>query len=74
MSALDAALADARQAVMALRVDPAASGSSLAEVLHTYVDDFADRFGIRAEFVVEGDVPGSQPGQRRRSCGSSRKR
>ena len=57
MSALDAALADARQAVMALRVDPAASGSSLAEVLHTYVDDFADRFGIRAEFVVEGDVP-----------------
>ena len=57
MSALDAALADARQAVMALRVDPAASGSSLAEVLHTYVDDFADRFGIRAEFVVEGAVP-----------------
>jgi signal transduction histidine kinase len=57
LSALDAALADARQAVMALRVDPAASGSSLAEVLHTYVDDFADRFGIRAEFLVEGDVP-----------------
>jgi signal transduction histidine kinase len=57
MSALDAALADARQAVMALRVDPTASGSSLAEVLHTYVDDFADRFGIRAEFVVEGEVP-----------------
>jgi signal transduction histidine kinase len=43
--------------VMALRVDPTASGSSLAEVLHTYVDDFADRFGIRAEFVVEGEVP-----------------
>ena len=57
MSALDAALADARQAVMALRVEPAASGSSLAEVLHTYVDDFADRFGIRAEFIVEGAVP-----------------
>jgi signal transduction histidine kinase len=57
LSALDAALADARQAVMALRVDPTASGSSLAEVLHTYVDDFADRFGIRAEFLVEGDVP-----------------
>ncbi len=57
LSALDAALADARQAVMALRVDPTASGSSLAEVLRTYVDDFADRFGIRAEFAVEGDVP-----------------
>ena len=57
LSALDAALADARQAVMALRVDPAATGSSLAEVLHTYVDDFADRFGIRTEFVVEGDLP-----------------
>jgi signal transduction histidine kinase len=57
LSALDAALADARQAVMALRVDPTASGSSLAEVLRTFVDDFADRFGIRAEFVVNGAVP-----------------
>jgi signal transduction histidine kinase len=57
LSALDAALADARLAVMALRVDPTVAGSSLAEVLRTYVDDFADRFGIRAEFLVEGDVP-----------------
>jgi signal transduction histidine kinase len=57
LSALDAALADARQAVMALRVDPVASGSSLAEVLRTYVDDFGDRFGIRAEFAVDGEVP-----------------
>jgi two-component system nitrate/nitrite sensor histidine kinase NarX len=57
LSAIDAALADARQAVMALRVDPMTAGSSLAEVLRTYVDDFADRFGIRAEFVVEGEVP-----------------
>jgi signal transduction histidine kinase len=57
LSAIDAALADARQAVMALRVDPTAAGSSLAEVLRTYTDDFADRFGIRAEFVAEGEVP-----------------
>jgi signal transduction histidine kinase len=57
LSALDAALADARQAVMALRVDTTTTGSSLAEVLRSYVDDFADRFGIRAEFAVDGEVP-----------------
>jgi signal transduction histidine kinase len=61
LSALDTALADARQAVMALRVDLAASGSSLGEVLRTYIDDFADRYGVRAEMTVDGDVPRLSP-------------
>ena len=52
--AIDTALGDARQAVMALR--PAAAGS-LLEVLEHYVEDFGDRFGIRAEFLSDGQLP-----------------
>jgi signal transduction histidine kinase len=48
--ALDAALADARQAVMALRPT---EGGAFGEVLRRYVEDFGDRFGILAECVVE---------------------
>ncbi len=55
MSAIDSALAEARQAVMAMRVDPSAA-SSLEEVLRSYVEDFADRFGVRAEFEAEGTL------------------
>jgi signal transduction histidine kinase len=49
LHAIDSALSDARQAVMAMRLD-ASTGSSLTDVLRSYVDDFSDRFGIRAEF------------------------
>ena len=55
LNAIDSALAEARQAVMAMRVDPTAA-SSLAEVLRSYVEDFSDRFGIRAEYQAEGTL------------------
>ncbi len=48
-AAIDSALLEARSAVMALR--PAAAGS-FSEVLARSVDEFADRFGIRAEHQV----------------------
>ena len=38
-----------------MRVDPSAA-SSLEEVLRSYVEDFADRFGVRAEFEAEGTL------------------
>jgi signal transduction histidine kinase len=55
LNAIDSALAEARQAVMAMRVDPSAA-SSLEEVLRSYVEDFSDRFGVRAEFEAEGTL------------------
>jgi signal transduction histidine kinase len=56
LGAIESALAEARQAVMAMRVDPTAS-AKLDDVLASYVDDFADRFGIRAEFLNEDGLP-----------------
>ena len=38
-----------------MRVDPSAA-SSLEEVLRSYVEDFSDRFGVRAEFEAEGTL------------------
>jgi signal transduction histidine kinase len=55
LDAIDSALAEARQAVMAMRVDPLAA-SSLEEVLRSYVEDFGDRFGLRAEFHTDGTL------------------
>src|SRR3954468_2863396 len=55
LNAIDSALAEARQAVMAMRVDPSAE-SSLEEVLRSYVEDFSDRFGVRAEFEADGTL------------------
>jgi signal transduction histidine kinase len=55
LNAIDSALAEARQAVMAMRVDPTAA-SSLEEVLRSYVEDFSDRFGIRAEYQADGTL------------------
>lgn len=55
LTAIDSALADARQAVMALRTPP--SGSNLEEILRGYVDEFADRYGLRADFQSEGPLP-----------------
>lgn len=60
LQAIDSALAEARQAVMAMRADPAAA-SSLEEVLRSYVEDFADRFGVRAEFEADGALPRLPP-------------
>jgi len=60
LTALDAALAEARQSVMAMRADPT-SGSTLEEVLRAYVDDFGDRFGLRAEFQSVSTLPRLSP-------------
>jgi len=54
--AIDSGLAEARGAVMALRV-PGEPGASFGELMGRYVDDFADRFGLRAEFACADEVP-----------------
>jgi signal transduction histidine kinase len=48
--AIESALAEARQAILALRP---AEGGSYAEVVQRYVADFSDRFGIAAECRCE---------------------
>jgi signal transduction histidine kinase len=48
--AIESALAEARQAIMALRP---AEGSTFGEVVQRYVHDFSDRFGIPAEAALE---------------------
>jgi signal transduction histidine kinase len=45
-TAIESALAEARQAIMALRP---AEGTTFTQVLQRYVEDFADRFGIPAD-------------------------
>lgn len=45
-TAIESALAEARQAIMALRP---AEGTTFTQVLERYVADFADRFGIPAD-------------------------
>jgi signal transduction histidine kinase len=47
-TAIESALAEARQAIMALRP---AEGATFTQVLERYVEDFADRFGIPADCV-----------------------
>jgi signal transduction histidine kinase len=59
-AAVDAGLADARQAVMALRLGSEPK-VSLQEMLDRYVDDFGARFGLRAEFDCDGDLPSLTP-------------
>jgi signal transduction histidine kinase len=54
--AIDAGLADARQAVMALRV-VGGPEVSFRELMRRYVDEFGDRFGLRAEFACDDDLP-----------------
>lgn len=54
--AIDTGLAEARQAVMALRI-AAESEDTFADLMARYVDDFEDRFGLRVEFTCEGDLP-----------------
>ncbi len=56
-SAIDSGLADARQAVMALRIAPDGSDGSLCELLNRYADDYQDRFGLRVEVECDGALP-----------------
>jgi signal transduction histidine kinase len=57
--ALDSALAEARQAVMAMR--PQLGGSSFEDVLSRYVEDFGDRFGVRTELEAPDELPALPP-------------
>jgi signal transduction histidine kinase len=57
--ALDAALAEARQAVMAMR--PQLGGGSFEDVLSRYVEDFGDRFGVRTEIDAPDQLPPLAP-------------
>jgi signal transduction histidine kinase len=45
-AAIESALSEARQAILALQPTP---GATFAQVLSRYVDDFSDRFGIPAQ-------------------------
>lgn len=56
--AIDSALAEARQAVMALRPT---EGGTFAEVLQRYAEDFGDRFGLRVDCAIPTDVAASTP-------------
>lgn len=55
--AIDAGLAEAQQAVAAMRLSGEASGS-LQDLLSRSVYEFSDRFGLRVEFECEGELPG----------------
>jgi signal transduction histidine kinase len=56
VNAIDSGLAEARQAVLALRMvgDPE---NSFRDLLAHYVDDFEDRFGLRTEFDCPIELP-----------------
>ena len=54
--AIDAGLAEAHQAVAAMRLFDEPTGS-LSDLLSRCVDDFADRFGMRIEFTCESGLP-----------------
>ena len=54
---IDAGLADARQAVMALRIERQSPDGSLQDLLRRYIDDFAERFGLHVEFEADDQLP-----------------
>ncbi|OGO53670.1 MAG: hypothetical protein A2V85_08015 [Chloroflexi bacterium RBG_16_72_14] len=54
-AAIDTGLAEARQAVMALRL-AAEHELGFHELMARYVEDFEDRFGLRVEFTSGGDT------------------
>ena len=56
-SVVDTALAEARQAVIALRSGYGPSSGSLDELLRRYADDFADRFGVEVECNLPDPIP-----------------
>jgi signal transduction histidine kinase len=55
MNAIDSGIADARQAVMAMRAG--SDDAPLYEVLQRYLEDFADRFALRTDFAATGARP-----------------
>ena len=57
--AIDAGLTEAQQAVAALRLSGEAG--TLCEVMARSVDEFADRFGVRAELECQPDLPRLPP-------------
>jgi signal transduction histidine kinase len=58
--AIDAGLVEAQQAVAALRLSAEPTGT-LSEVMSRSVDEFADRFGLRAEFEGQAGLPRLSP-------------
>jgi signal transduction histidine kinase len=57
--AIDAALAEARRAVVAMR--PGAEVGHLLDQIGRQVEDFSDRFAVRAEIMTRGPVPAMEP-------------
>ena len=57
-AAIDAGLADARHAVMALRLP---ESGSFSDLLGRYVDDFSDAFGVSTVFSCDETLPVLQP-------------
>ena len=57
--AIDAALAEARRAVVAMR--PGADAGDLPDMIARQVIDFSDRFALRAEVRNTGPVPDLEP-------------
>ena len=58
-NAIDAALAEARSAVVAMR--PGASPGDLPDMIARQVVDFSDRFALRAEVRNSGPLPQVEP-------------
>ena len=56
VNAIDSGLAEARQAVLALRMVSDAD-HSFRDLLAHYVDDFEDRFGLRSDFDCPAELP-----------------
>jgi signal transduction histidine kinase len=54
---IDAGIAEAQQAIAALREPTEAPGSSFSELMSRCVYEFGDRFGLRVEFACEQDLP-----------------
>ena len=59
-AAIDAGLADAQQAVAAMRL-PCEPSGTFSELMGRYVDEIADRFGLRVEFSSEQPLPSLSP-------------
>ncbi len=54
---IDAGIAEAQQAIAALREPTEATGSSFSELMSRCVYEFGDRFGLRVEFACEQHLP-----------------
>jgi signal transduction histidine kinase len=56
-AAIDAGIAEARQAVATMRVASSAANGTLRELLSRSLEDFEDRFGLSVEFDCSPDLP-----------------